>query len=112
MGDVSHVRFDPLLPADEAKTTLRLCERFGRCGTDAAEDMEQDFGESIGQHHDAAAHFAQTGGRLGRRESGQRLIARTHYRRGRPAATGTKWNTPGWRSTQKILPATRQSKPW
>jgi len=79
MGDVSHVRFDPLFPADEAETMLRLCERFGRYGTYAVESIADDFGEGIAQRHDAAVNFAETGGRFGRPESGHRLIARTNY---------------------------------
>lgn len=79
MGDVAFVRFDPLLPADEADAMLRLCERFGSYGTYAVESIEDDFGEGIAQRHDAAVNFAQTGGRFGRPEAARRLVARTNY---------------------------------
>jgi len=79
MGDTAYVRFDPLFGADEAEAMLRLCERFGRYGTYAVETIADDFGEGIAQRHDAAVNFARTGGRFGRTEAGDRLIARTNY---------------------------------
>jgi hypothetical protein len=86
-------RFDPLLPEAQAEAMLRLCERFGRYGMYDAEAIEDDFGEGLAQRHDAALHFVRTGGRFGRREPVERLVARTNYFReayayDRPAIDG------------------------
>ncbi len=71
--------FDPLLPSEQADAMLRLCERFGSYGTYSEEAIEDDFGASVSQRHDAALNFVKTGGRFGRKEDVRTLVARTNY---------------------------------
>jgi hypothetical protein len=79
MGGHVTQHLDPLLPDAQAEQMLRLCERFGRYGTYAEESIDDDFGEGLAQRHDAALNFVRTGGRFGRMESVERLVARTNY---------------------------------
>ncbi len=79
MGEIAYQHFDSLLPTPQAEEMLRLCERFGRYGTYAEESIDDDFGEGITQRHDAVLNFIRSGGRFGRMEPADRLIARTNY---------------------------------
>jgi hypothetical protein len=71
--------FDPLLPTADADAMRRLCERFGPYGMYSQEASEAEIGQGLFQRHDAVMNFVATGGRLGRRGSGESLGARTNY---------------------------------
>ena len=79
MGEIAYQQFDSLLPTPQAEEMLRLCERFSRYGSYAEESIDDDFGEGITQRHDALLNFIRSGGRFGRMEPADRLIARTNY---------------------------------
>ena len=86
--------FDPLLPRAQAERMVELCERFGRYGMYSEEGLNQGIGEGLPQRYDAAMNFVRTGGRLGRLESEDVLIARTNYFR-ETYAYGEHVETPG-----------------
>jgi hypothetical protein len=71
--------FDPLLPADQAREMIRLCERFGSYGMYSEEGTADDMGSGLPQRYDAAINFVRSGGRFGRHEPVAVLAARTNY---------------------------------
>ncbi len=71
--------FDPLLAPSDAANMVALCERFGSYGMYSEEGLNEGIGEGLPQRFDAAFHFIQTGGRLGRKEDLVTLAARTNY---------------------------------
>jgi hypothetical protein len=71
--------FDPLFSDREADAMLRLCERFAGYGMYSQEKAEVEIGEGLAQRHDAVMNFIRTGGRHGRKESLEGLVARTNY---------------------------------
>jgi len=71
--------FDPLLPAAQAESMLRACERFGPYGMYSQEASEAEIGQGLLQRHDAVMNFLETGGRFGRRDTPAALGARTNY---------------------------------
>ena len=79
LGSNRSESFDPLFSKAEAESMLRLCERFQHYGMYGEESIENDFGEGLAQRHDAILNFLNTGGRFGRKESIDRLVARTNY---------------------------------
>ncbi|MEE8509405.1 MAG: hypothetical protein V3T07_10095 [Myxococcota bacterium] len=79
LGSSRFESFDRLLSKAGAESMLRLCERFGHYGMYGEESIEDDFGEGLAQRHDAILNFLNTGGRFGRKESIDRLVARTNY---------------------------------
>jgi hypothetical protein len=79
MAQLSYERFDPLLSAELANSMLRLAERFTRYGTYDEESIQDGFADELPQRCDVAINFAKTGGRFGRRESAEKLVARTNY---------------------------------
>ncbi len=79
MAHLSYERFDPLLSAKQANSMLRLAERFSRYGTYDEESIQNGFADDLPQRYDAAINFVKTGGRFGRSEAVERLIARTNY---------------------------------
>ena len=79
LGSNRSESFDPLFSKAEAESMLRLCERLQHYGMYGEESIENDFGEGLAQRHDAILNFLNTGGRFGRKESIDRLVARTNY---------------------------------
>jgi hypothetical protein len=75
-----YVLFDPLFDDDGvADAMVRLCERFGRYGMYSQENADSEIGEGLTQRHDAVMNYIRSGGRHGRRDSPDRLAARTNY---------------------------------
>jgi hypothetical protein len=75
-----YVLFDPLFSDDAvADAMVRLCERFGRYGMYSQENADSEIGEGLTQRHDAVMNYIRSGGRHGRRDSPDRLAARTNY---------------------------------
>jgi hypothetical protein len=70
---------DPVFSGEQADAVVRLCERYGRYGTYAQQQIEEDFGNNLFQRHDVGMNFLKTGGRFGRREELKSLAARTNY---------------------------------
>lgn len=70
---------DPLLSDSEAAELLELFERFGSYGMYSEEGLNDGIGEGLPQRFDAAYNFINTGGRFGRHEDLEVLIARTNY---------------------------------
>ena len=79
MAAVPYRLLDPLFPAALAEGMCRLCERFGRYGMYSEEGTADDFGTGLPQRYDAARNFVDTGGRFGRTEPLETLVARTNY---------------------------------
>ena len=71
--------FDPLLPADAAAGMVALCERYGGYGMYSEEPTFAGLGEGLPARYDAVRNFVRTGGRLGRTERLEVLVARTNY---------------------------------
>jgi hypothetical protein len=79
MATVPFRILDPLFPPALADDMRRLCERFGRYGMYSEEATADDFGTGLPQRYDAARNFVETGGRFGRKEPLETLVARTNY---------------------------------
>src|ERR1051325_4335791 len=71
--------FDPLLPADVARSMVTLCERYGAYGMYSEEPTFAGVGEGLPARYDAVRNFLLTGGRFGRNEALEVLAARTNY---------------------------------
>ena len=69
----------PLLSDSEAAELLELFERFGSYGMYSEEGLNEGIGEGLPQRFDAAFNFVNTGGRFGRHEDLEVLVARTNY---------------------------------
>lgn len=70
---------NPVFPDAQADALVRLCERYGRYGTYAQKQIDEDFGNGLFQRHDVGMNFLKTGGRFGRKEDLPTLAARTNY---------------------------------
>jgi hypothetical protein len=70
---------DPLLSDSEAAELLDLFERFGSYGMYSEEGLNEGIGEGLPQRFDAAYNFINTGGRFGKHEDLELLVARTNY---------------------------------
>ncbi len=71
--------FDPVLPEEEARSLVRLCEDFGTYGMYAEEPVKEGLGAGLAQRHDAARNFIMTGGRFSSDDPIEVLGARTNY---------------------------------
>jgi len=79
MTQAPYTLIDPLLTDTEADGLLDLFERFGCYGMYSEEGLNDGIGEGLPQRFDAAYNFINTGGRFGRHEELDVLVARTNY---------------------------------
>jgi hypothetical protein len=71
--------FDPLLSDADAARMVELCERFGSYGMYSEEPTFEGIGAGLPARWDAVRNFVRSGGRFARKESLERLAARTNY---------------------------------
>lgn len=80
MSPQNYTLFQPLLSDSEAASMVALCERFGSYGMYSEEPTFPGLpGEGLPARWDAARNFLNTGGRFGRSEELEQLVARTNY---------------------------------